>query len=119
MMLHPNVRFCLPPAGVKDLRQWMGQHNLEAIRAIIDSSPRVNPAWMNQARRNVLENRRNCECSWGRRAAALLALIQDEQVRADLRERFEERAGIMEYDGNLPRDEAERLAYEELARNIG
>ena len=29
---------------------------------------------------------------------------------ADWRERFEERAGIMEYDGRLPRPEAERRA---------
>lgn len=30
----------------------------------------------------------------------------------DLKEAFEERAAIMEYEGGLPRKEAERLAYE-------
>ena len=56
------------------------------------------------------------EPCWARRASSLLNGIADPTLRADLRERFEERAGIIEFDGNLPRDEAERLAYEELAR---
>jgi hypothetical protein len=42
---------------------------------------------------------------------------QNEQV-ADLRVRFEERAAIAEYDGNLPRSEAERIAYIEIAAII-
>lgn len=33
-------------------------------------------------------------------------------------ERFEERAAIMEYDGNLTREEAERLAREDELRQI-
>ena len=32
------------------------------------------------------------------------------KLNADLREDFEERAAIMEFDGNLPRDHAECLA---------
>jgi hypothetical protein len=35
---------------------------------------------------------------------------------AEWREDFEERAAIMEYDGNLPRAEAERLAFEDVNR---
>jgi len=31
-------------------------------------------------------------------------------------EEYEERAAIMEYDGNLPREEAERLAKEDVMR---
>jgi hypothetical protein len=115
--LHANVRFCLPPPGVKDLRQWMGRDDTIAIRAALESSPRVNPSWMSQAQRNVLENRQaRSEPSWSRRAAALLAGIEDVERRGDLRDRLEERAGIMEYDGNLPRDEAERLAFEGLSQ---
>jgi hypothetical protein len=34
----------------------------------------------------------------------------------DWRERFEERAAIMEYDGGFPREEAERLAREYVGR---
>ena len=33
------------------------------------------------------------------------------------RERFEERAGILEYEANFPRPQAERLAWEEV-RNL-
>ena len=33
-------------------------------------------------------------------------------------EQFEERAAIMEYDGNLTREEAERLAREDELRQI-
>ena len=31
---------------------------------------------------------------------------------------FEERAAIMEYDGNMPREEAERLAYEDITKEL-
>jgi len=34
----------------------------------------------------------------------------------DERDRFEERAAIMEYDGGLPRAEAEQLALEDVMR---
>ncbi len=51
---------------------------------------------------------------WSRQAAALIAGVRDEQQRDDLRLRFEERAGICEHDGKLPRVEAERIAYESL-----
>jgi hypothetical protein len=54
-----------------------------------------------------------------RRLASLLSTIDDPDTRADLRERFEERAGIMEFDGNLQRDEAERLALHEIESAIG
>jgi hypothetical protein len=55
---------------------------------------------------------------WAKRAAALLAHVPDADLRADLRDRFEERAGICEYDGSLSHDEAERLAVDELQREL-
>jgi hypothetical protein len=36
----------------------------------------------------------------------------------DWREAWEERAAIMEYDANLPRDEAEKLAFEDVKRHM-
>ena len=39
-----------------------------------------------------------------------------ERLNADLREAYEERAGIMEWDGGLPRDFAECLALLEVLR---
>jgi hypothetical protein len=39
-----------------------------------------------------------------------------DQLEPDLREDFEERAAIMEYDGNLPRDHAECLALLNILR---
>lgn len=56
---------------------------------------------------------------WARAAAALLAEVADDDDRAGLRYEFEERAGVHEYDGGLPRDEAERLALEHLRRRLG
>jgi hypothetical protein len=49
-------------------------------------------------------------------ALALLLRVPDHEQRADLAERFDERAGICEYDGNMSRTEAERQAYIALAR---
>ena len=53
---------------------------------------------------------------WAKHAAALLAQVHDDDLRADLRDRFEERAGICEHDGGMSRDEAERTAFEEIRR---
>ena len=51
---------------------------------------------------------------WARQAAALLAPVADPDLRADLRELFEHRAAICEFDGGLDRTEAERVAFAEL-----
>jgi hypothetical protein len=51
---------------------------------------------------------------WAKQAAALLAQVRDDDLRAALRHRFEERAGVYEYDGDMSRDEAERIAFEEV-----
>ena len=37
--------------------------------------------------------------------------MTEAQKREYLRERFEERAAIIEFDGNVPHDEAERMAW--------
>lgn len=55
---------------------------------------------------------------WARWAAGVLELIDDPLLRADLREAFEERSAIAEYDGGLSRDEAERVAFLEIERAI-
>lgn len=52
---------------------------------------------------------------WCAAAMALLDRVADPDLQADLRLRFEERAAIIEHDGGLPKSEAERLAYQELA----
>ena len=54
--------------------------------------------------------------TWARRAATLLARVTDAEERVDLRETFEERAGVCEYDGHLSRDEAERIAFGQLCK---
>ncbi len=58
--------------------------------------------------------REAAQSRWSRQAAALIAGLRDESLRDDLRLRFEERAAICELDGQLPRAEAERVAYESL-----
>jgi len=52
---------------------------------------------------------------WARQAAALIAQVQGDARRDDLHLRFEERAAICEFDGKLPRAEAERVAHDEVA----
>ena len=51
---------------------------------------------------------------WARRAAAVLATVEDPDRRADLRHYFEERAGILEFDFNNSRDDAEMHAFRQL-----
>ena len=53
---------------------------------------------------------------WGRCASTLIAQANDSVHRTALREYFEERAAICEFDGNLGTDEAERLAFKQLCR---
>ncbi len=38
--------------------------------------------------------------------------------KTDLMEQFDERAGICEYDGQMTREQAEKIAYEELDRSV-
>ena len=51
---------------------------------------------------------------WAQCASALLAGVADPERQADLRDAFEHRAAVAEFDGCLGRDEAERLAFGEL-----
>lgn len=51
---------------------------------------------------------------WARQAAALIGKVRDDDQRDDLHLRFEERAAICEFDGKLPRAEAERVAHDEI-----
>ena len=51
---------------------------------------------------------------WARQAAALIGTVRDDEQRDDLHLRFEERAAICEFDGKLPRAEAERVAHDEI-----
>lgn len=53
---------------------------------------------------------------WARRAAGLLSGVADPDLRADLRELFEHRAAVCEFDGGLSRADAERIAFGELQR---
>lgn len=48
-----------------------------------------------------------------------MSLIEDlvDRLDADRRYEYEERAGIIEFDGGLPRDEAESLALIDLLRS--
>lgn len=55
---------------------------------------------------------------WYRAALKLIEQVVDPDRRADLRMTFEERAAICEYDGNLSRPEAERIAFKEVRKQI-
>ena len=71
-----------------------------------------------QGRADVMmeKKRKKVESSpWARAAEALLSAVADPERRADLLERFDERAGICEFEGKLPRAEDERVAHDDLA----
>ena len=54
-----------------------------------------------------------------RAAVVLIEQHPDSEQRAELRERFEHRAAVAEYEGGLSRPEAERLAFRELRQLLG
>ncbi len=51
---------------------------------------------------------------WARQAAGLLSTVAVPDRRADLRELFEHRAAVCEFDGGQTREDAERIAFSEL-----
>lgn len=56
--------------------------------------------------------------AWARRAAGILNGVTDVGMRLVLREAFEERSAICEFDGGLSRDQAEQVAYDELVLSL-
>ena len=56
---------------------------------------------------------------WFRAAVVLIEQQPDADRRAELRELFEHRAAIAEYDGGLTRAEAERIAFRETRMRVG
>jgi hypothetical protein len=54
---------------------------------------------------------------WKTAASTLLAQVNDD-LRDDLLYLFEERAAICEFDGNMSRQDAERMAYEQLVQAV-
>lgn len=55
---------------------------------------------------------------WAKRAAAALSRVTDNERRADLRDAFEERAGILEFDAGQERDTAEEGAFRHLLTGL-
>jgi hypothetical protein len=55
---------------------------------------------------------------WAKQAASLIATVQSDELRDDLRLRFEERAAICEVDGRLARADAERVAYDAVVAAV-
>ena len=56
--------------------------------------------------------------TWGRCASALVSSVRDDARRLDLRESFEERLSICQFDGHLSTDEAERIAFIQICRAV-
>ncbi len=55
---------------------------------------------------------------WYRASVALIEHQSDPDRRAELREAFEHRAAVAEYDGGLSRADAERIAFRELRYTV-
>ena len=92
----------------------MGVHALPNLRDTGDSDRRLTVDAENGAFGTVTTNDGTACDHWARRAAGLLATVDDADVRADLRELFEHRAAVCEFDGGLGLIEAERIAFREL-----
>lgn len=56
---------------------------------------------------------------WFRASIVLIEKQPEPDRRSELRELFECRAAIAEYDGGLSREEAERLAFRGLRQELG
>lgn len=56
---------------------------------------------------------------WDKAALSLIEREPCPERRAALREAYETRAAVAEYDGGLSRAEAERLAFRELREAVG
>lgn len=56
---------------------------------------------------------------WCRAAIVMIERQPDPDLRAELREQFEHRAAVAQYDGGLSRREAERQAFRELRHTAG
>ena len=56
---------------------------------------------------------------WFKAAVVLIKQQLDPNRRAELRELFEHRAAVAEYDGGLRRPDAERVAFRELRQRVG
>jgi len=56
---------------------------------------------------------------WYCAAVALIERQPDHDRRTELREQFEHRAAVVQYDGGLSRQEAERMAFRVLRQSLG
>jgi hypothetical protein len=71
--------------------------------------------WLERARRELLEKARERTANTAERTPTAVTAVRDPAESSEaaeaLREAWEERAAILEYDGGLTRDEAERVAW--------
>lgn len=110
--LGPHARRILPPGGCKDWTEaFAAGHDPGASwRRVLAGG---EPSLAGEAREDpTLPHRITLPADHGLRAR-ILALSERG------REAWDERAAIAEYDGNLPRGEAERLAYASILRGRG
>lgn len=103
-------------AILDELRQRGVEVRVDGSRLLFRPLDRVPPELLTQLRIRKAELMTILQAGdyWARRAAALLSNVTDPDVRADLRELFEHRAAVCEFDGNLSRTDAERVAFGEL-----
>jgi enoyl-CoA hydratase/carnithine racemase len=70
--------------------------------------------WLERARRELREKARERTANTAERPPTTVTAVRDlanSEKSAELRDAWEERAAILEYDGALARDEAERIAW--------
>jgi hypothetical protein len=77
--------------------------------------------WLERARREMRRGRQGGTANTAKTPATAVTAVGDEDIRRDstatLREAWEERAAIMQFDGGMSREEAERAAWELVSGN--
>lgn len=105
-----------PTALLDELRRYGIELRAEGNRLRYRPVDAISPVLLTQLRIHKAELMIILQTGdyWARHAAALLSGVADPDLRADLRELFEHRAAVCEFEGGLSRTDAERLAFGEL-----
>ena len=107
-----------PKALLDELRRYGIELRAEGSRLRYRPVDAISPGLLTQLRVHKAELMTILQAGdyWARHAAALLSGVADPDERANLRELFEHRAAVCEFEGRLSRADAERIAFGELQR---
>ncbi len=101
------------PVGVHELRYRPKKAVTSELRTRLLRNKAAVLAWLHQLSIPPMP-----AGLWAQCASSLLSGVADNDLRAELRNAFEERAAICEYEGGLGREDAERMAFATLRQTF-